>query len=163
MTKKYMSLDDVFSHIIDHLELVDIVSAWEALDMPSLNKEDVYTLCKRMRLKYRTKYSMHSLVHKFRDTCRCNMCGKPTRCAVLKNRRRELLCTDCAPNYLVSRNEVRYMLSTYSKEIQKKVTKTPWHTSGLKIARRAPHGGAHLYWKCDVMNLLKRAETHVSS
>ena len=157
-----MSLEDVFDHIIDHLTLVDIVSTWEALGETPLNREVVSMLCKRIKLKYRAKYSMQHIVSKFRTTYRCGTCGIPTRCVVVKNHRRELLCTDCAPNCLVSRNQVRHMLSTYPKEIQKRVTKTPWHTSGVKLARKSPHGGAYLYWKCDILQLVERVQKHIS-
>ena len=157
-----MSLEDVFDHVIDHLPLVDIVSVWEVLGVPSLNKEVISVLCKRIKLKYRAKYSMQHIVLKFRTTCRCSTCGVPTRCVVVKNRRRELLCTDCAPSCLVSRNQVRHILSTYPKEIQKRVTKSPWLTSGLKLARKAPHGGAYLYWKSDVLKIVEQVQKQIS-
>ena len=46
-----MSLEDVFEHTIDHLNMVDIVSTWEALGVPLLNREVISMLCKRMKLK----------------------------------------------------------------------------------------------------------------
>lgn len=157
-----MILVCVVETLMDYLVIADVVSLWYSIGRPRLSKSAIALVCTRLNLTWKRSYTMECLVAKLSSTCRCSMCGKPTR-SIAIHHRRVYLCTKCGSDVLVSRRQIRDIVLELPMHVQSRVTKTPWSTrrapnTQLTVARRGPHGGGFLYWRSDLTVVIRQFE-----
>jgi hypothetical protein len=154
-----MTLDAVVDLLVEHLSMKELSRLWIALGTPVCLFQDessVAVLARRMRLHYRKRMTMSSLVMRMRTTRRCFECGVPAKSRVVfASCNVGILCSSCTTSVLLTRVEVRQMVErTKRTHPAVKLTKTPWKQ--LVVAKRT-RTGAHLYWRHEIDGLIIRS------
>ena len=137
--------------LCDFLSLKEIARVWLSLCCPILEKEIVYLLCERMRIKYNPKMNERLLFDKMSTTRRCYQCGIPTSSVVrVTPYAMRYMCTPCCGPLLISRSQMRLLIQDSSKVVKRRVVRGfMQHPFTIHLAKRSRNRGAFLYWRED--------------